>query len=131
MTRCRISVQIAEDGRLRCDCKDPPSCLLSLGLAVPAYQEMNWRGGRRVITCAANDARAIRPQFSIQNQADPPQHTSQTSSTQSTIDESTQKQIKELEAAVAKNRDAVVDKILERVVKCEPTLHRNLTKLGA
>ncbi len=61
----------------------------------------------------------------------PPQHKSQTSDNQSSIDSSTTKQIDGLKTSVAKNRDGVVDKILERVVTCEPKLHRNLKKIEA
>ena len=59
------------------------------------------------------------------------QHKSETSSSQSTIDSSTRKQLSELDAAVAKNREEVIKKIVERVVKCEPQLHPNLKKVEA
>ncbi len=61
----------------------------------------------------------------------PLQHTSQTSSSQSTIDSSTKKQLSDLDAAVAKNREEVIKKIVTRVVKCEPKLHQNLKKVEA
>lgn len=59
------------------------------------------------------------------------QHKSETSSSQSAVDSDTKKQLSELDSAVAKNRDEVIKKIVERVVKCEPKLHPNLKKIEA
>lgn len=56
-------------------------------------------------------------------------HKSQTSSSQSEIDKDTENQLSTLKSSVEKNRSSVVDKILERVTKVEPTLHKNLTKV--
>jgi V-type H+-transporting ATPase subunit G len=59
------------------------------------------------------------------------QHKSQTSNSQSSIDASTKQQIESLKKGVEKNRAVVVDKILDRVVRCEPKMHRNLKKIEA
>jgi V-type H+-transporting ATPase subunit G len=59
------------------------------------------------------------------------QHTSQTSSSQSTIDAQTKDQLAEIEKAIAQNRDAVIRRIVERVTKSEPRLHQNLKKVEA
>lgn len=61
----------------------------------------------------------------------PPQHSSQTTSSQSTIDAQAKTQLAELEEAVKKNRDGVIKKIVERVTKSEPQLHQNLKKVEA
>lgn len=58
-------------------------------------------------------------------------HTSSTSSSQSTIDSTTKDQLVQLDAAVQKNRDEVTKKIVDRVLKCEPHLHPNLKKVEA
>lgn len=57
------------------------------------------------------------------------QHKSQTSNNQSEIDASTKQQVSDVKSQVEKNRQAVIDKVLERVVQCEPKLHRNLQKV--
>ncbi|KAI9637021.1 H+-ATPase G subunit-domain-containing protein [Dioszegia hungarica] len=59
------------------------------------------------------------------------EHTSQTTTSQSTIDSETDGQLKDLDAAVKSNQGGVVKTIVERVLKCEPELHRNLSKVGA
>lgn len=59
------------------------------------------------------------------------QNKSQTSTSQTSIDSTTKKQLAELDEAVKKNREAVIVKIVERVVKCEPKLHQNLKKIEA
>jgi hypothetical protein len=61
----------------------------------------------------------------------PTQHSSQTTSSQSTIDAQAKTQLAELEEAVKKNRDGVIKKIVERVTKSEPQLHQNLKKVEA
>ena len=59
------------------------------------------------------------------------QHKSQTSSNQHSIDESTNKQLEEIKRDVEKNRENVIEKILERVTKTDPALHKNLRKIEA
>jgi V-type H+-transporting ATPase subunit G len=60
-----------------------------------------------------------------------PQHTSQTSSSQSSIDASTKQQLESIESALKAHRADAVKKIVERVIKCEPELHQNLKKVEA
>jgi V-type H+-transporting ATPase subunit G len=59
------------------------------------------------------------------------QHKSQTKDSQATIDKDTEKQVETLKTDVEKNRSAVIDKILERVIQNDPQLHQNLTKVEA
>jgi V-type H+-transporting ATPase subunit G len=59
------------------------------------------------------------------------QHTSQSSSSQDKIDDDTSSQLKDLEAAVKSNQGGVVKNIVERVMQCEPEMHRNLRKVEA
>jgi V-type H+-transporting ATPase subunit G len=59
------------------------------------------------------------------------QHKSQTTTSQSSIDSDTQKQLEQIKANVSKHQKDVVAKIVERVLKCEPDLHRNLKKVEA
>lgn len=60
-----------------------------------------------------------------------PQHTSQTSTSQTTIDSDKAEQLKKLDAEVQKNGPEVVDKIVSRVLKVNPELHPNLKKIEA
>lgn len=60
-----------------------------------------------------------------------PQHTSQTSTSQTTIDTDKDEQLKKLDAEVKKNGPDVVEKIVSRVLKVNPELHRNLKKVEA
>ena len=60
-----------------------------------------------------------------------PQHTSQTSTSQTTIDSDKDEQLKTLDAAVKKNGPDVVEKIVSRVLQVNPELHRNLKKVDA
>jgi hypothetical protein len=59
------------------------------------------------------------------------QNSSQTTSSQSTIDASTKKQLADIESAIKENRDATVKKIVGRVLQCDPHLHPNLKKIEA
>lgn len=59
------------------------------------------------------------------------QHTSQKSTSQSTIDESTKQQLAEVEESMKKNREAALKKIVDRVLTVEPKLHPNLKKVEA
>jgi hypothetical protein len=59
------------------------------------------------------------------------QHTSHKSTSQSTIDESTKKQLAEVESSMQKNRDAALKKVVDRVLSVEPKLHPNLKKVEA
>lgn len=61
----------------------------------------------------------------------PKQHSNQTSSSQSTIDSSTAEQLKTLDSDVAKNRDTVIKKVVDRVLHVDPKLHPNLKKVEA
>ncbi|KAF8661359.1 hypothetical protein AX16_001454 [Volvariella volvacea WC 439] len=58
-------------------------------------------------------------------------HQGTTSSAQSAIDAETDGKLANITAQYDKNRDAVVKKLLDRVVLVEPQLHRNLKKLEA
>ncbi|KIR72114.1 V-type ATPase, G subunit [Cryptococcus deuterogattii CA1014] len=59
------------------------------------------------------------------------QHTSQTSTSQTSIDSTTKTQLSQLDDAVAKNKEKVIKKIVSRVLQSEPHLHPNLKKLEA
>jgi len=59
------------------------------------------------------------------------QHTTQTSSSQSTIDSSTKEQLATLDAQVKEHGDEVIKKIVSRVLSVEPKLHPNLKKVEA
>lgn len=59
------------------------------------------------------------------------QHANDSTSSQTTIDASTTKALADLQSSFKSNRSGVVDKLLERVVKVEPALHRNLQKIEA
>ncbi|KAL7425086.1 hypothetical protein Q5752_000774 [Cryptotrichosporon argae] len=58
-------------------------------------------------------------------------HTSRTTTSQTTIDDSTKKQLTALDEAVAAHSAEVIDKIVGRVLQCEPKLHPNLKKIEA
>lgn len=59
------------------------------------------------------------------------QNSSHTTTSQSSIDSTTKKQLSDIETAVKDNRDAVIKKIVERVLQCDPHLHPNLKKIEA
>ncbi|BEJ18129.1 hypothetical protein CspHIS471_0704060 [Cutaneotrichosporon sp. HIS471] len=59
------------------------------------------------------------------------EHTSHKSTSQSTIDESTKKQLAEVESSMQKNRGDALTKIVDRVLTVEPKLHPNLKKVEA
>lgn len=59
------------------------------------------------------------------------QHTSRTSTSQTSIDSTTKTQLSELDDAVAKNKEEVVKKIVSRILQSKPHLHPNLKKLEA
>lgn len=63
----------------------------------------------------------------------PPFHPTQrkgtTESTQASVDAETETKLKAVKESFSKNRDAVVKKLLDRVVLVTPELHRNLTKI--
>lgn len=59
------------------------------------------------------------------------QHTSQTSTSQTTIDSSKDEQLKKLDAEVKQNGPKVVEKIVSRVLQVNPELHPNLKKVEA
>jgi V-type H+-transporting ATPase subunit G len=59
------------------------------------------------------------------------QHVGDAQSAQATVDSDTAKKLEEISAAYASNRDAVVKKLMDRVVLVEPALHRNLKKVQA
>lgn len=59
------------------------------------------------------------------------QNSSNKSTSQSTIDQSTKTQLADIEKAIKQNKDEVIKKIVERVIKCEPGLHPNLKKIEA
>jgi len=52
-------------------------------------------------------------------------------SAQSTVDMETEAKLKVVQESFTKNSDAVVRKLLDRVVLVQPELHRNLTKLSS
>jgi V-type H+-transporting ATPase subunit G len=47
------------------------------------------------------------------------------------VDADTASKLEEVSAAYAGNKDAVVKKLMDRVVLVEPALHRNLKKIEA
>jgi hypothetical protein len=70
-----------------------------------------------------------RPHSNVQQL--PQQNSSQTSSSQSTIDESTKKQLAEIESSIKQNREKTIKKVVDRVLQCDPQLHPNLKKVEA
>jgi len=52
-----------------------------------------------------------------------------TASAQTEVDRETETKLLTVKEAFNKNKDAVVKKLLDRVILVEPKLHRNLTKL--
>ncbi|KZT59496.1 V-type ATPase [Calocera cornea HHB12733] len=52
-----------------------------------------------------------------------------TQSVQTSIDKDTELKIAAINEAFEKNREAVVKKLLERVVEVHPEMHRNITKV--
>jgi V-type H+-transporting ATPase subunit G len=54
-----------------------------------------------------------------------------TSNAQDAVDKDTEAKIAAINDAYAKQKDGVVQKLLDRVVLVKPELHRNLTKLEA
>jgi V-type H+-transporting ATPase subunit G len=59
------------------------------------------------------------------------QNSSQTSSSQSTIDDSTKKQLADIESSIKQNREKTIKKVVDRVLQCDPQLHPNLKKVQA
>ncbi|EIM86714.1 V-type ATPase [Stereum hirsutum FP-91666 SS1] len=57
-------------------------------------------------------------------------HAGTTQTAQSAVDAETDEKLKEVEGQFESNKDAVVKKLLDRVVLVTPQLHRNLKKLG-
>lgn len=57
------------------------------------------------------------------------QNAGSTENLQAQVDRETEQKIAELKQVYEARKDAVVDKILTRVVKVKPELHRNLRKL--
>ena len=60
-----------------------------------------------------------------------PQHAGTTSSAQATVDKDTEVKLQSITESYNSHKDAVVKKLLDRVVLVKPELHRNLTKLEA
>ncbi|KAF7970029.1 hypothetical protein HWV62_17144 [Athelia sp. TMB] len=58
-------------------------------------------------------------------------HAGTTSNAQSTVDKETEIKLKGISDSFNSNKDAVVKKLLDRVVLVSPELHRNLTKIEA
>jgi V-type H+-transporting ATPase subunit G len=56
------------------------------------------------------------------------QHEGSQSDAQSQVEKETQKELEGIEEQYKKNREAVVDKLLERVVRVKMELHRNAIK---
>jgi len=59
------------------------------------------------------------------------QNSTQTSSSQSTIDDSTKKQLADIESSIKQNREKTIKKVVDRVLQCDPQLHPNLKKVQA
>jgi V-type H+-transporting ATPase subunit G len=57
------------------------------------------------------------------------QHTGNTQSVQATVDKETDAKLRVISQQYEKNKDAVVKKLLDRVILVQPELHRNLEKL--
>lgn len=70
------------------------------------------------------------PRYHYRDRADT-QHSSQKSSSQSTIDSTKTEQLKTLDAQVKDNGPQVVEKIVSRVLVVTPELHPNLKKIEA
>ena len=58
-----------------------------------------------------------------------PQRAGTTQSSQSAIDKETDAKLEEITRMYQQNKDAVVKKLLDRVVLVQPELHRNLRKV--
>ncbi|KAF9785230.1 H+-ATPase G subunit-domain-containing protein [Thelephora terrestris] len=56
-------------------------------------------------------------------------HTGNTQSVQATVDKETDAKLRVISQQYEKNKDAVVKKLLDRVILVQPELHRNLEKL--
>ncbi|KAF9005932.1 H+-ATPase G subunit-domain-containing protein [Cyathus striatus] len=58
-------------------------------------------------------------------------HANTTSNAQTAVDRETETKLQEITDSYNKNKDAVVKKLLDRVVLVKPELHRNLNKVEA
>ncbi|THV04940.1 V-type ATPase [Dendrothele bispora CBS 962.96] len=58
-------------------------------------------------------------------------HAGTTSEAQAAVDKDTEVKLKSISDSFDSNKDAVVQKLLDRVVLVKPELHRNLKKVGA
>jgi len=59
-----------------------------------------------------------------------PQYAGNTTSAQEAVDRETELKLQRITDAYGANKDAVIKKLLDRVVLFKPELHRNLKKLG-
>jgi len=58
-------------------------------------------------------------------------HAGTTSSAQSAVDKETEENLQAITSSYERAKDAVVKKLLDRVIQVQPQLHRNLKKLDA
>ncbi|CAE6464993.1 unnamed protein product [Rhizoctonia solani] len=82
-------------------------------------------------TEAAKDIEAYKRQKEDEFESLEGQRAGNTSNAQEAVDKDTEAKIATINDAYGKQKDAVVQKLLDRVVLVQPELHRNLTKLGA
>ncbi|KAG8760402.1 H(+)-transporting V1 sector ATPase subunit G [Ceratobasidium sp. 423] len=82
-------------------------------------------------TEAAKDIEAYKHQKEDEFKSLEGQRAGNTSNAQDVVDKDTEAKIASINDAYAKQKDAVVQKLLDRVVLVQPELHRNLTKLEA
>lgn len=79
----------------------------------------------RVAYVIHNSWNALRSLISSLNAS---QHADDTSDTQSAVDKETDAKLAQIAESYKNNKDAVVKKLLDRVVLVKPELHRNLKK---
>ncbi|KAF8705298.1 V-type proton ATPase subunit G, partial [Rhizoctonia solani] len=82
-------------------------------------------------TEAAKEIEAYKKQKEEEFKSLEGQRAGNTSNAQDAVDKDTEAKIAAINDAYAKQKDGVVQKLLDRVVLVKPELHRNLTKLEA
>jgi len=74
---------------------------------------------------AAKEIEAYKKQKDEEMSAAEKETSGDTSSLQTELDESTQKQIDALKSSFSQNKDKVIEELLQKVVEINPELHRN------
>merc|ERR1712093_736029 len=77
---------------------------------------------------AAKEIEAYKTKVEREFQAIEQEHSGDNDAAQSELDKQTEQQIESIKADFGKNRQAVVDKLLERVTEVQPELHKNYKK---